>query len=51
MELVAAVVSASLLLGETLAPRELVGGLLVLATVVAETLREVVTPQISPGQP
>jgi len=51
MELVAAVVSASLLLGETLARQELLGGLLVVATVVAETLREAFVPQPSPGQP
>jgi drug/metabolite transporter (DMT)-like permease len=50
MELVAAVVSASLLLGETLTPQELLGGLLVVATVAAETLREVVAPQVSPMQ-
>jgi drug/metabolite transporter (DMT)-like permease len=51
MELVAAVVSASLLLGETLARQELLGGLLVVATVVAETLREAFVPQPSPRQP
>jgi drug/metabolite transporter (DMT)-like permease len=50
MELAAAVVSASLLLGETLTGQELLGGLLVLATVVVETLREVATPQVSSTQ-
>ena len=50
MELVAAVVSASLLLGETLTGQELLGGLLVLTTVVVETLREVATPQVSSTQ-
>jgi drug/metabolite transporter (DMT)-like permease len=48
MELVAAVASASLLLGDVLTRQELLGGLLVVATVVAETLREVAAPQVSP---
>jgi drug/metabolite transporter (DMT)-like permease len=47
MELVVAVVSASLLLGETLNPPELLGGLLIAATAVAETLRDVATLQVS----
>lgn len=49
MELVVAVLSASLLLGETLTPPELVGGLLIAATAVAETLRDIVAPQVSAG--
>jgi len=40
MELVAAVVSASLLLGETMAAMELVGGTLVVGAVLVETFRE-----------
>ena len=40
MELVAAVVSANLLLGETMAAMELVGGALVVGAVLVETFRE-----------
>jgi drug/metabolite transporter (DMT)-like permease len=40
MELVAAVVSASLLLGETMAAMELAGGTLVVGAVLVETFRE-----------
>jgi drug/metabolite transporter (DMT)-like permease len=40
MELVTAVVSASLLLGESLTPTERVGGLLVVSAVFIETVRE-----------
>lgn len=45
MELVTAVVSASLLLGETLAVGELAGGLLVVSAVLIETWREARLPQ------
>ena len=50
MELVAAVVSASLLLGETLAPLELVGGLLVVTAVLVETARECSLPTAASGR-
>jgi drug/metabolite transporter (DMT)-like permease len=45
MELVTAVVSAGLLLGESLAPSELAGGLLVVSAVIIETVREVQAAQ------
>jgi drug/metabolite transporter (DMT)-like permease len=48
MELVTAVVSAGLLLGETLAAGELAGGLLVVSAVLVETWREAGSPQAEP---
>lgn len=45
MELVTAVISAGLLLGETLSAGELAGGLLVVGAVLVETLREASLPQ------
>jgi drug/metabolite transporter (DMT)-like permease len=48
MELVTAALSASLLLGETLSPPELFGGLLVVSAVIIETAREVALARTCP---
>jgi drug/metabolite transporter (DMT)-like permease len=48
MELVTAVVSAGLLLGESLAPGELAGGSLVVSAVLIETWREASLPTAGP---
>jgi len=49
-ELVTAVVSAGLLLGEILSPMELAGGLLILSAVLMETAREVTAAPVVPEQ-
>ena len=49
MELVVAVLSASLLLGETLSPPELAGGFLIAGTVIFETLRDVAFRPVPPN--